>query len=177
MGNEVGGIDKADRAGYEKAWANQSARRTLNDEDKNLWAVARYTVRPYVYFDKILIAWSIVKGSPQVKDVLTVTALDASFQDGVWIKVRSKVSQRESLLTHAPRKLEGLSIFAWVPFFNELRFASSDWSDPAATKNLRLSACFKMQQRPDDVLQEGVDYLSELHVFREKFPQYANTRF
>lgn len=171
-------MSEIDKAGYEKSWANHAIRLKQADEEKALWSRSRYTVRPYVYFDKILIAWSVVKGEPQTDDVLTVTGMDASFTDGLWINFQSKLSgHADFVITHVPRLLPGLDIFAWVPFFNELRFASEDWDDPLAPKNLRLSACFKMRSRPDESLIEGHHYLSELHVFREKFPKFRSVRF
>ncbi len=180
MGNETGGSDRTssiDRNALEKEWANREARLTLSDEDKKLWSSSRYTVRPYVYYDKILIAWHLQNGQPQVKDVLVVTGLDVSFSEGIWVRIKSKITSREVLVRHTPRRLPGLNVFCWVPFFNELRFTSGDWEDVQAKRNLRLSLCFRMPDRPDDNLAEGVDYLSELHVFREKFSQYRDTRF
>lgn len=176
MGNESNpGIDKA---GYEKVWANHAARLHLSEADKTLWHASRYTMRPFVYFDKILIAWTVLKGVPQIKDILHVTSLDASFQDGIWLRVQSKVHKGpEHMVTHVPRRLPGLEIFAWLPYFNELRYASAQWEDPSLPKNLRLAVCFKMRSKPDFPLVEGEDYLSELHTFREQFPQYAHTRF
>lgn len=166
-----------DRAAYEKEWANAEARLKLSSDDKAFWDTCKYTVRPFVYFDKILIVWSALKGQPQIKDILAVTSVDGSFQDGLWVRMRSKVTQQEFVVNHTPRKLPGLDIFAWVPFFNELRYVSASWDDPMAPRNLRLSVCFKMRHKPDDMLVENEVYLSELHVFRDRFPQYANTRF
>lgn len=177
MGSKSGNETPIDRQQFEKTWANHAARLSLGDEDKALWATTRYTIRPYAYFDKILVAWTFEKGQPKVKDILTVLDATISFQDGIWIRIKSKVSQREQLLTHTPRKVTGLSVFGWVPYFNELRFASSDWDNPEAPKNLRLSVCFKMQERPDSPLLENIDYITELHVFRRQFPQYHGTRF
>lgn len=169
-----------DKATLEKEWANTEARLKLGKADKAKWGELSYTVRPYVYFDKILIVWTVVKGQPQVKDIFTVTSIDASFQGGLWVKAKSKVTGFESVINHEPRRLAtGLDVFAWLPFFNEVRYANPvDWNNPTAPRNLRLSACFKMTQSPDTrLLREGVHYLSELHVFRDRFPQYADTRF
>lgn len=174
--NSNSGLDKGT---LEKEWANAEARLKLGKDDRAAWNKLTYTVRPYVYFDKILIVWTFEKDQPQVKDIFTVTSLDASFQDGLWVRAKSKVTGYEALLTHTPRRLApGLDVFAWLPFFNELRFQSADWNNPAAPRNLRLAVCFKMQEHPQATrLHEGVRYLSELHTFREQFPQFRDTRF
>lgn len=176
MGNNNTGLDKVQ---LEREWANAEARLKLSKEDRNKWAEMGYTIRPFVYFDKILVAWTVVKGEPQVKDIFTVTSLDASFQGGVWVKAKGKVSGHEALFTHTPQRLApGLDIFAWVPYFNEMRFASQDWNNLSLPRHMRLSMCFKMEGNPLDIrLREGAHYLSELHVFRSEFPQYANTKF
>jgi hypothetical protein len=175
MGTDNGGINKA---AYEKNWANHAARLNLDDEGKSLWNSSKYTVRPHVYFDKIMIAWMMVKGSPQVKEVFHVTGADLSLQDGVWVKMQPQIAKGLAhLVTHVPRQLPGLKVFAWVPYFIELRYASIDWDNPNAPKALRLPVCFKMQEMPAHPHMESLDYLTELHVFRDMFPQYANTRF
>jgi len=173
MGIESSGID---RAGLEKEWANKEARLKLSTADRSLWDSCRYTVRPYVYFDKIFVVWTYLKGQPQVKDILAVTSMDSSFQDGVWVRMVSKVTRHEHLMTHSPRKIGNHELFAWVPYFNEVRFVSADWENLEAPRNLRLCACFKMKGRPEEPV-EGVDYLTALHVFRSQWPQYKDTRF
>lgn len=174
----TGGID---RPALEKQWANQEARLKLGKEDKALWDAARYTVRPYVYYNKVLIVWAVIKGQPQIKEIFKVVGIDSNFQDGIWLRLYAEVAKREVLVTHSPRKLlPNINVFAWVPFFNELRFVSADWEDHNARRNLRLHACFKMHNSGDErnaALAEGRDYLSELHVFREQWPQYSDTRF
>lgn len=177
MGSEIaGGV--IDRSGYEKKWANEASRLSLSSDDKSLWSASRYTMRPFVYFDKILIAWDVVKGEPRIKNILNVIGMDASFQDGIWVKLQSKTQPgADILITHTPRRLPGLDVFAWVPYFVEVRFVSADWETPNSNKNLRLSACLKMRERPDSVLRENCDYISELHSFRAQFPKYASTRF
>jgi len=176
MGSEYPPFDKAK---LEKTWANYAARHNLRDAERALWNSFQYTLRPYVYYDKILIAWTVVKGEPQVKDVFTVVSIETSFQDGIWLHMRSKVNSHaaDHLMTHTPRMLPGLNIFGWVPFFNELRFTSARWEDPTLPKNLRLAVCFKMRNAPGKLLTENEEYISELHVFRDRFPQYASTRF
>jgi hypothetical protein len=180
MGSAVsGGID---RPTLEKQWANHEARLKLNKDDKALWDSSRYTVRPYVYYNKVLIAWTVVKGQPQIKEIFKVIGLDVSFQDGVWLRMHAEIAGCDVMLSHAPRRLlPNLEVLAWMPYFNEVRFASADWDDLNAKKNLRLHACFKMRSRGDEpvtgLIREQHDFLSELHVFRELWPQYAVTRF
>lgn len=174
MGNETSGINKD---ALEKQWAQQAARQGLSPEDRNIWNELRYTFRPWVYHDKILIAWAYASGEPVIKDIFNVVNLDVSFQDGIWLKLVSKVHKsREVSVTHTPRPLPGLKVFAWVPFFVDARFVSADWDKPEAPRSLRVAACFKMAGRPD-ILSPGQDHLSELHVFRETFPQYRSTYF
>lgn len=177
MGTEHAG-SSIDKASYEKKWANHLARLNLNSSDKVIWNQSSWTIRPFVYYDKILVAWTIVRGEPQVKDILAVTSLDASFQDGVWITLQSKILGGPSqLVTHSPRRLNGLDLFVWVPFFNEMRFHGPEWDNPMSPRNLRLTMCIKMQSDPNHIYQDNRDFISELHVFRERFPQYADTRF
>jgi hypothetical protein len=178
MGNAVQGRG-IDRDHYEKQWANHEARLKLSPEDKMLWDAARHTFRPYVYFDKVLVVWSVIKGEPQIKEVFKIEGLETSFQDGIWLRLQAQIAKRTVTLSHTPRRmLPDLDIIAWVPYFNELRYASGDWEDLDSRKNLRLHACFKMRaQYPGTTLNEGQDYLSELHVFRAQFPQYAAVRF
>lgn len=167
-----------DRPALEKTWANQEARLKLSKEDKALWDSARYTVRPFVYYDKVLVVWTILKGQPQIKEVLKVVGIDANFQDGIWLRVHAEVAKREILINHTPRRILDFDVFAWIPFFNEVRFVSPDWENPQARRNMRLHTCFKMRGRGDEPRPiEGQDFLSELHVFREQFPQYSDTRF
>jgi len=173
MGATSGAIDKD---GYEKQWATAAARQNLSQEDRLIWNESRYTIRPYVYHDKILIAWSYANGEPVIKDIFTVQSVEVSFQDGVWLKLVSEVNRRETIITHTPRRLPDLKIFGWVPFFLELRFASADWDNPALARSLRMSACFKMMGKPD-VFVANQDFLTELHVFRDMFPKYQHTRF
>lgn len=178
MGTAVrGGID---RPLLEKRWANYEARQTLSAEDRGLWDACQYTVRPYVYFNKVLIAWSVVQGQPQIKEIYRVVGLDVSFQDGIWLRMHAEVARRDVTINHVPRKLPGADVIAWVPYFNEVRFCSPDWDDPDANRNLRLHACFKMRDRADTqgaFIQEGRDHLSELHVFRALWPTYKDVRF
>jgi hypothetical protein len=171
-----------DRPTLEKQWANQEALMKLSKEDRALWSTSRYTFRPFVYFDKIMVVWTVIKGQPQIKEVLKVVGIEASFQDGIWLRMQAEVAKREIMINHSPRRiLPGLDVIAWVPYFNELRFVGPDWDDPSTKRNLRLHACFKMRTRgdvdPGSVIAEGHDFISELHVFREQFPQYASTRF
>ncbi len=177
MGNETAGSGGIDRSAYEKDWANAEARLKLGGDDRQQWGASKYTVRPFVYFDKILIVWTLLKGQPQIKDIVAVVGIDISFQDGLWVRLKSKVTNNECVVNHTPRRILGLDIFAWMPFFNEMRYAGADWHDPEASRNLRLSCCFKMRHKPDETLIEGSQYLSELHVFRSRWPQYADTRF
>lgn len=175
--NNTGEID---RPALEKQWAANEARLKLGREDKALWDAAHYTVRPYVYYNKVLLVWSIINGRPQVKEVLKVVSIDASFQDGIWLRLRAEIAKKEIQINHTPRRLlPGLDVIGWVPFFNEMRFVGGpDWNDVNARRNLRLHACFKMRSRGDEHRPvEGHDYLTELHVFRDQFPQYADTRF
>lgn len=170
-------LDKIDKDGYEKAWATALARQNLSPEDRTLWNEARFTIRPYVYHDKIFIVWSYKGGQPVIKDVFTVTNVEVSFQDGFWLKMLSKVHKgREVMVSHSPRRLPGLNVFAWVPYFMETRFASADWEDPTLTRTLRIQACFKMAGKPDKFFEEQ-EHLTELHVFRETFPSYRSTKF
>lgn len=175
MGSEASGLDKPR---YEKEWASQEARLKLDATGRHLWDSSRHTVRPYLYYNKIFIAWGIdANGEVVVRDVFTVISMDATFRDGFWIKLRDR-NRREHLITHTPRLLGDTDIFAWVPYFNECRWHSNDWSDPAAPKSLRLAVCFKMQSDPQCLpLLREQDYLSELHHFRQQFPQFAKTRF
>lgn len=172
----TGGIDKAT---YEKEWASTEARSRLNPADKAKWAEMGHTIRPFAWWNKIFIVWTLVKGSPQVKDILNVVSMDASFTDGVWIKLKSSVTGNETIITQYPQRLApGLDVFAWVPYFNELRFASAEWSNPSLPRSLRLSVCFKTIADPVQMrLKEGIDYIQELHTFREQFPAYRDTRF
>lgn len=176
MGSNVGtGIDKP---ALEREWIGDEARK-LGKDAKARWMSLAYTVRPYIYFDKILIVWAYVNGQPQVKDIFTITSVDGSFQGGLWAHAKSKVTGDEIVITHQPRRLAAdLDVFAWLPFFNELRYVSADWNNPVAPRNLRLSACFKMAEDPRNTrLKNDQHYLSELHTFREQFPQYRTTRF
>lgn len=176
MGNSgTGGIDKNS---LEKQWAGREARLKLSPDDRALWNSSQCTIRPFVYFDKIMIAWSVEKGQPQVKEVFKVNALDVSFQDGIWLRMHAEIANRDIVINHTPRRLlPDLKVFGWVPFFNELRFVSADWADVDARKNLRLTACFKTVQSDGAPLREGAHYISALHAFREQWPQYADTRF
>lgn len=178
MGKHISGIDRPD---LEKQWANYEARTKLSAEDKALWDSSAHTIRPYVYYDKVLIAWTVIQGQPQIKEVFKATGLDVSFQDGIWMHLDATIAARRVTVNHTPRRmLPDLDIIAWVPYFNEARFGSSDWNDLAAKKNLRLCGCFKMRSSGDDLrvpLVEGQHYLSELHVFRDLWPQYRSTYF
>jgi hypothetical protein len=173
-----GGID---RPTLEKRWANYEARLKLGREDKQLWDASNCTIRPYVYFNKVLIAWTVIRGQPQIKEIFRVIGIDASFQDGVWLRLEAEIAGREVTISHSPRRLlPNLDVISWVPYFNEVRFASADWEDLDAKKNLRLCACFKTRERGDGenkLILPDHDYLSELHVFREQWPQYADVRF
>ena len=173
--NSGGGIDKAT---YEKEWANTEARARLNDTDKAKWAEMGHTIRPFAWWNKIFIVWTYVKGQPQIKEIFNTVSMDASFTDGVWVKLKSTITDRETIITQYPTRLApGLDLFAWVPYFNELRFASAEWSNPSLPRSLRMSVCFKSKFDPDKTSREGIDFISELHVFRERFPQYRETRF
>lgn len=174
----MGSITGQDKATLEKEWANAEARR-LGKDDRASWQRLGHTVRPYVYFDKILIVWTLKKGEPQVLDIFTINGVDVDFTSGVWVNGTGKVSGHNITITQYPQRLApGLDIFAWLPYFNEMRYVSQDWDKPGMARALRLSACFKMTEDPrKGRLRESVHYLSELHVFREQFPQYADTRF
>jgi hypothetical protein len=172
MGSETG----LDKVRYEKEWAAQEARLRLDSESRSKWEASTYTFRPFIYYKKILVAWEQRGASIVVKDVFTVVSMDANFREGVWVKVRDQ-SGKEHIITHTPRLLGDSNIFAWIPYFNEVRWHAGDWTDPTAPKSLRLAACFKMQYSPNDPLLDGQEYLSELHVFRHRFPEYAKTRF
>lgn len=175
MGNAMTGQDKAM---LEKEWIAAEARLKLSPADKAKWAGLGCTIRPYVYYDKLLVAWHLVKGQPQVKDIFQAVSVDANFQGGLWVCLRSKVTNEEITLTHTPQRLSAdLDIYGWMPFFNEVRYASADWNNLKLPRNMRLTACFKMVDNPDVRAREGQDYLSELHIFRERFPQYSDTRF
>lgn len=176
----MGRVDSGEinKPALERQWATQAARKGLNRDDRALWESSRYTVRPYVYFDKVLIAWTVVKGQPQIKEIFKVIGLDVSFQDGLQVRLYAEVAKTETLITHTPhRLLPNLDVFGWVPYFNEVRYASGNWDDPLSKKNLRLCVCLKMLDRGADRVPEGQHVLSELHVFREQWPQYADTRF
>ena len=172
MGSETG----LDKVHYEKEWAAQEARLRLDTESRSKWESAAYTFRTFVYFKKILVAWQKHGTEIVVKNVFTVISMDANFREGIWVRVRDR-DNKEHVITHTPRLLGDVNVFAWVPYFNEVRWHASDWSDPTSPKALRLAACFKTQFSPHEPLHEGQDYLSELHVFRSQFPQFAKVRF
>lgn len=175
MGHMVtGGLDKP---ALEKEWVGAEVRLKLNDADKATWAGLGWTIRPFVYYDKLLVAWTLVKGLPQIKDIFQAIAIDATFQSGLWLRLKSKITDTEVIVTHTPQRLGGLDIFAWMPYFNEVRFASADWNNLTLTRNMRVTACFKMAEDPSRRPREGKHYLSELHTFRAQFPQYKDTRF
>lgn len=174
----MGSSPALDKSALERAMAGAEARQKLNTKDKQAWDAFRTTVRPFVYFNKILVAWTLSKGQPQILDIFTVTSANISFQDGLWIVLESKVKDEEVIIDHTPRRLSAdLQIFGWMPFFNEMRYHGPDWHDPNSPKNMRLTACFKMVAAPSSAVSEGVHYLSELHVFREQWPQYQATKF
>lgn len=176
MGTAV--LTPADKATFEKEWAAAEARLKLGAEDKAKWMALGYTIRPYVYYDKILVAWTLVKGQPQIKDIFQAIAVDATFQGGLWVRLKSKVTDTEVILTHTPQRLtKDLDIFGWLPYFNEVRFASADWNNHTLPRSMRLNACFKMGANPAPRPKENSHFLSELHAFREQFPQYRDTRF
>lgn len=182
MGNSYMADDKPtsgkiDKGSLEREWANHEARLILSPDDRAAWDDMRYVVRPFVYYDKIFIVWHLVKGEPQVKDIFTATTVDASFRDGLWVRLRSSVTSQECIVSHRPRRLLDSGVFVWVPFFTEVRFVSADWSDPAAPRNMRLSICAKMRHNHELLLEERCDYLTELHSFRARFPQYRDTKF
>lgn len=168
-----------DKPTLEKDWANEIARLKLSRDDRAVWMRLGHTIRPYVYFDKILLVWTYDRGVAQILDVFTVTTVDASFQGGLWIRALSKTTNNETIITHEPRRLApGLDVFAWVPFFNEVRYVSADWNNPAAPRNLRVSCCLKMIEDPlQGKLRDNQHYLSELHTFRAQHPQFRSTRF
>lgn len=170
-------IEKLDKSALEREWVANEARLTLSPEDRIAWDTLRYTMRPFAYYDKIFIVWTLVKGEPQVKDILTVNAIDASFRDGLWVRLESDVTKQEYIVGNRPRRLGNLGVFAWLPFFNEVRFVSADWNNLTAPRNLRLSICFKMRHKFEEMLEERTDYLTELHAFRSRWPQYRDTRF
>lgn len=174
----MGSITGQDKATLEKEWANAEARK-LGKDDKAAWQRLGHTVRPFVYFDKILVVWTLKKGEPQVLDIFTVNGVDVDFTSGVTINASGKVSGHDITITQYPQRLApGINVFTWLPYFNEIRYSSQNWDNPSLPRALRLSACFKMTEDPRrERLREGIHYLSELHVFREQFPQYADTRF
>ena len=98
----MGSITGQDKATLEKDWAAAEARLRLSRDDKAAWNTLGYTVRPYVYFDKILVVWTIIKGEPQVKDIIAVTDIDGSFQGGLWVKAKSKARGDSSARTCPP---------------------------------------------------------------------------
>ena len=179
MGTSNIGERSIDKSALEREWAEDEARLKLEPEDRETWNRLGFVIRPFVYFDKILIAWSYQDGLPVIKDIFTVLYMDGSFQGGLWVRIKSKTTGVESVLRHQPQRLApGLDIFAWLPFFNEVRFVSANWNNPTLSRAARLSACFRMVGDPRrEALLSGRDYLSELHVFREQFPQYSQTRF
>ena len=176
MGTERAALDFAEKSGYEKEWANNEARLKLSSEDRAIWNCCKCTIRPHVYFDKIFIVWSVKQGVPEILDVLTVESVDATFEMGIWVHAASKLTKAKHVITHTPRRLPGLDVFVWVPFFNEIRFASNDWNDVTAPRSLRVSLCFKTRDNKQRLV-EGQHYVTELHVFRDQWPQYASTRF
>ena len=172
MGNEAG----LDKPRYEKEWSAQEARLKLSPEDRAAWDSASFTIRPYVYFNKIFIVWEFFGGQAHIKNSFTVISMDASFRDGIWVRVRDQ-DGNESVINHTPRLLGRLNVFAWIPYFNEIRYHSNEWNDPTAPKALRLAVCFKTQHNPSEPLREGSTYISELHHFRSQFPGFAKVRF
>lgn len=168
-----------EKAVLEKEWANAEARLKLGQDDKSVWSALRHTIRTFAYYDKIFVVWALIKGEPVIRDVFTVQSVDATFQGGLWIKASGKISGHEAVITQTPQRLApGLDIFAWVPYFNELRYASGDWSNYNLPRHLRSSVCLKMRHDPEDrFLGEGVVCITEMHLFRQRFPQYSQTRF
>lgn len=177
MGSYTGSA-AIDKGALERGMASAEVRSKLSAQDRSTWEGLRWTVRPYVYYDKILIAWGLTSGQPEILDVFTVEGIECSFQQGLWARLRSRQTGKEVIVTHTPRRLAPeLRIFAWLPFFNEVRFHGPDWNNPSSPKNLRVSMCFKMPMSPKEPLREGVQHLSEMHVFRDQWPQYSHTKF
>jgi hypothetical protein len=177
MGSYTGSA-AIDKGALERDMASSEVRAKLSARDRSVWEALRWTVRPYVYYDKILIAWAYTKGRPEILDVFTVESIECSFQQGMWARLRSEQLGEQVIVTHTPRRLSPeLRIFAWLPFFNEVRFHGPDWHNPNSPKNLRVSMCFKMPMSPKEPLREGVHYISEMHTFREQWPEYSTTRF
>jgi len=161
---------------YEARWVNAEAMLKLSKAEAALWTRFRYVIRPYCYFNKIFVAWTYRQGVPIIKDVLTVMGIEVSFQEGVWMRLQSSTSAREIAINHTPRKLPNVDAFMWTPFVNEFRYAGPDWDDPNSPRNLRISSCIRMQHG-HEFMEEGADYVWELHEFRSRFPQFKETRF
>jgi hypothetical protein len=173
MKKHIAGLEKTQ---LEKSWAEHEATNKLTPTEFALWKRMGHLFKPVAYHHKIFIAWTMQGDTPQVKEVFTVQSVDCSFQAGMWITVYAKVANTHFTLDYTPRLLPGVDIFGWLPHFNEARYVSRDWSDMSQPMALRMNLCLRMMVTPER-LQENRDYIQEVHVFREMFPQYSETKF
>jgi len=165
-----------ERTRYEQIWAGQMARENLNPQDLLLWEQCRQVIRPHAYYNKIYVVWSLQGGAPVVRDVLAVVEASLALQTGIHIHLASRETRDNYVITASPSRIGNFEIFAWVPYFNEVRFAGRDYSKPGG-RNVRTTLCFKTFAPVGAPPVEGQDYISELHVFRKDWPAHADTRF
>lgn len=167
-----------DKPALEREWIEWLAQ-AFQGAQRRLWNRLGYVHRLAARDNSTYIIWEVVDGSPLVRDYATVVDMVASFKQGLCVKLclssdPQVINTKHFEVSHAPVQLNNYPLFMWIPFFNEMRFASYFWSNPQAARELQFSLCVKQQSDSETVLVNGEFHVTLLSKFQKQWPNIEN---
>lgn len=165
-------MEKEERSRLEKHRALQAAEQFLENKDFSDWRACAQNVRYKTHRNRTFLVWEVVEGQPVIIDTFRSVDIEASFNDGLRILMRSVSDEFEMWVTHRPQRLANYGVFLHVPFLPDTTFLDS----PGKRQTLRVPIVFKMAEDPARLV-EGVDYMTDVMTYTTLFPSEMGRTF
>ena len=150
----------AERLAHERQWSEDAAARHLTAEDYVRWKQLRCTHRITVFDHKKMVLWRVREGKIADTSLIRVQNFAADARGST---CELDLGGREVLVDHTPTRISD-GVFAWLPFYMDLRFVPS--GQPEGRRTVRFSLVLRMASNPEKNSVEGAQYLGEENVFR-----------
>jgi hypothetical protein len=156
---------RIDKHVHELLWANAEA---AKGSYADLWYQFKSTNRVHGSVGSRFVLWQATPDGPAILQTFAIEDIGAEPASGVWFDMRGAWGAFQ--ITHTPTLLPGSSVFAWVPFFTDLRWVPSDFLDLNGPRRLTAPICIKTATNPLTDLAEGDHYLTARSDLLKRFP-------
>ena len=143
--------------------ANILARKGLSNNEYLRWKECRHSHRLQAFFDKTLVVFKLLEGSPRVLDTLTCIDLNVGLTEGftsTWVNYVNK----EITISHTPREVyKGC-------FIHHLQESPVEYSEYKGRLEIKFPVVFNTFRSPNyQVLLDDSVYMLEDSVYDSSF--------